>query len=95
MSGKLRPSSVSNSGGGQRISSRRAPERISDPDATRVYYDLSKWTFDQQAELAAAMADAEIPHSWDDTELMVPEESEQVADLVIADLGDLVGQLMR
>ncbi|MCU1360636.1 MAG: hypothetical protein JWN99_1925 [Ilumatobacteraceae bacterium] len=57
-----------------------------DPDATRVYYDLSKWTFDQQAELAAAMADAEIPHSWDDTELMVPEESEQVADLVIAEV---------
>ena len=24
-----------------------------DPDATRVYYDLSAWTFDQQAELAA------------------------------------------
>ena len=30
-----------------------------DPDAVRVHYDLSAWTFDQQAELAAAMADAE------------------------------------
>lgn len=57
-----------------------------DPDATRVYYDLSKWTFDQQAELAAAMADAEVPHAWDDTELMVPEASEQAADLVIAEV---------
>jgi hypothetical protein len=62
-----------------------------DPDATRVYYDLSAWTFDQQAELAAAMADAEIQHSWDDTELMVPEDSEQAADLVIADVEARLG----
>lgn len=62
-----------------------------DPDATRVYYDLSAWTFDQQAELAAAMADAEIPHAWDDTELMVPEDSEQAADLVIADVEARLG----
>jgi len=62
-----------------------------DPDATRVYYDLSAWTFDQQAELAAAMADAEVPHAWDDTELMVPEDSEQAADLVIADVEARLG----
>lgn len=62
-----------------------------DPDATRVYYDLSAWSFDQQAELAAAMADAEIPHSWDDTELMVPEDSEQAADLVIAEVEARLG----
>jgi hypothetical protein len=62
-----------------------------DPDATRVYYDLSAWTFDQQAELAAAMADAEVPHSWDDTELMVPEDSEQAADLVIAEVEARLG----
>jgi hypothetical protein len=62
-----------------------------DPDATRVYYDLSAWTFDQQAELAAAMADAEVPHAWDDTELMVPEESEQAADLVIAEVEARLG----
>ncbi len=62
-----------------------------DPDATRVYYDLSAWTFDQQAELAAAMADAEIQHSWADTELMVPEDSEQAADLVIAEVEGRLG----
>ena len=28
---------------------------------------------------AAEMADQEIPHAWDDTELMVPEEFEQAA----------------
>jgi hypothetical protein len=62
-----------------------------DPDATRVYYDLSAWTFDQQAELAAAMADAEVPHAWEDTELMVPEDSEQAADLVIAEVEARLG----
>ena len=55
-----------------------------DPDATRVYYDLSMWTFDQQAELSAAMADAEVPHAWEGTELMVPEESEADTDAIIA-----------
>jgi hypothetical protein len=62
-----------------------------DPDATKVYYDLSAWTFDQQAELAAAMADAEVPHAWDDTELVVPEDSEQAADLVIAEVEARLG----
>jgi hypothetical protein len=57
-----------------------------DPDTTKVYYDLSSWTVDQQAELTAELADAEIPHTWDDTELVVPEESEQAADLIIADV---------
>ena len=54
-----------------------------DPDTTSVYYDLSTWSIDHRAELAAEMADAEIPHAWNDTELMVPEESEQAADLLI------------
>jgi hypothetical protein len=55
-----------------------------DPDATRVHYDLASWDFEQQAELAAAMADAEIPHAWDGDELVVPEEMEQAADDLIA-----------
>lgn len=62
-----------------------------DPDATRVYYDLSMWTFDQQAELTAAMADAEIPHAWEGTELMVPEESEADADALIAEIEERLG----
>ncbi len=62
-----------------------------DPDATRVYYDLNKWTFDQQAELASAMADAEIPHGWIEGELVVPEADEQRTDLVIADVEGRLG----
>jgi hypothetical protein len=57
-----------------------------DPDATRVYYDLSAWSIDQQGELAAEMAEAEIPHAWDGTELVVPEEFEQAADVLIGDV---------
>ena len=55
-----------------------------DPDATRVLYDLSDWSFDQQAELAAALAEDEVPHTWDGAELVVPESHEQVADAIIA-----------
>jgi hypothetical protein len=62
-----------------------------DPDATRVYYDLSMWTFDQQAELSAAMADAELPHTWEGTELMVPEESEADTDAIIAQIEERLG----
>ncbi|TPW16559.1 MAG: hypothetical protein FD127_42 [Acidimicrobiaceae bacterium] len=62
-----------------------------DPDATRVYYDLASWTFDQQAELAAAMADAEIPHGWVGAELAVPDELEQRADELISEVEQRLG----
>ncbi len=55
-----------------------------DPDATRVHYDLASWSFEQMAELAAALADAEIPHAWDGNELIVPDSAEAVTDDVVA-----------
>ncbi len=55
-----------------------------DPDATRVHYDLANWSFEQMAELAAALADAEIPHAWDGNELIVPDSAEAVTDDVVA-----------
>jgi hypothetical protein len=55
-----------------------------DPDATRVHYDLTSWSFEQMAELAAALADAEIPHAWDGNELMVPESAEEATDDIVA-----------
>ena len=51
-----------------------------DPDAVNVYYDLSAWTFDQRAELAAALAEAELPHGWEGDELVVPEQLELEVD---------------
>ncbi len=62
-----------------------------DPDATRVHYDLSRWTFDQQAELASDLADAEIPHAWDDAELLVPEEFEVATDAAISLIEERLG----
>ena len=55
-----------------------------DPDATRVHYDLANWSFEQMAELAAALADAEIPHAWDGNELIVPESAEADTDDIVA-----------
>ena len=51
-----------------------------DPDAVNVYYDLAAWTPDQQAELAEALAEAGIPHGWEGSELVVPDELELEVD---------------
>ncbi len=63
----------------------------SDPDEVRVIYDLSAWSIDQQAELASELAEAEIPHHWDGTDLMVPEDQEAPTDLVIANVESRLG----
>ena len=57
-----------------------------DPDATRVHYDLANWSFEQMAELAAALADAEVPHAWDGSELIVPESAEEATDDIVAEV---------
>jgi hypothetical protein len=62
-----------------------------DPDATRVLYDLAAWSFDQQAELASDLADADIPHTWEGAELVVPEESEAAADAIISEVERRLG----
>lgn len=51
-----------------------------DPDAANVFYDLSAWTSDQQAELTALLANADIAHAWVESELVVSEEFEDVVD---------------
>lgn len=57
-----------------------------DPDAVRVLYDLSEWNFEQQAELIADLAEAEIPHGWEGAELAVPEAYEVAADDLLSAL---------
>jgi len=54
-----------------------------DPDASNVMYDLSRWSFDHQAELAAELAEAGVPHTWDGSELVVPESHEAAADSTV------------
>ena len=63
----------------------------SDPDAAKVFYDLTTWDFDQQAELASALADAEITHTWEGTELVVPADAEAATDAVFAELERRLG----
>lgn len=46
-------------------------------------YDLGRWSFDQQAELAAELAEAGVPHTWDGSELVVPESHESAADSTV------------
>jgi hypothetical protein len=62
-----------------------------DPDATRVMYDLGMWSFDQQAELASELAEAEIPHTWEGPELVVPESAEAAADALITTVEERLG----
>ena len=64
-----------------------------DPDATRVHYDLANWSFEQMAELAAALADAEIRHAWDGNELIVPEEAEADTDDIVAQVEVRLGMV--
>ncbi len=62
-----------------------------DPDLTRVHYDLSRWSFDQQAELASDLTEAAIPHAWDGNELLVPEEFEIATDTAITLVEERLG----
>jgi hypothetical protein len=62
-----------------------------DPDGTRVHYDLSRWSFDQQAELASDLSEAAIPHAWDGNELLVPEEFEIAADTAVTLVEERLG----
>ena len=51
-----------------------------DPDTVKVHYDLAGWSVDQRAELAEALAEAELAHVWEGTEVIVPEELEAATD---------------
>lgn len=53
-----------------------------DPDAANVFYDLSSWSSDQQGELTAVLANADIAHAWVESELVVSEEFEDVVDRI-------------
>lgn len=62
-----------------------------DPTIVKVHYDLSAWTFDQRAELAEALAEADVPHAWDGEELVVPEAVEEAADALFDQLESELG----
>jgi len=62
-----------------------------DPDTVKVHYDVSGWSIDQRAELAEALAEADLAHIWDGDEVVVPEELEADADALFAQLEQLLG----
>ena len=51
-----------------------------DPDFENIFYDLSSWSTDHQAEMTATLAQADIPHAWVESELVVPAEYEDRLD---------------
>ena len=53
-----------------------------DPDLENVYYDLSSWSTDHQGEMSAALAQADVPHAWVESELVVPAEYEDRVDVL-------------
>ena len=62
-----------------------------DDSIVKVHYDVTVWSFDQQAELAEAMADADVPHDWDGIELVVPESVEDQVDAIFERLEQELG----
>jgi len=62
-----------------------------DPEAANVFYDLSSWSSDQQAELTALLANVDIAHAWVESELVVSEEFEDVVDRIFERLEKELG----
>jgi hypothetical protein len=62
-----------------------------DPDTIKVHYDVSGWSIDQRAELAEALAEADLAHVWEGEEVVVPEELEAAADALFDRLEKLLG----
>ncbi|MEO5974875.1 MAG: hypothetical protein ABIQ38_06725 [Ilumatobacteraceae bacterium] len=57
-----------------------------DPDTESVRYDLSEWSINQRADIAAMLADATISHSWDDDELLIPVDDEDRVDAILDEI---------
>jgi hypothetical protein len=64
-----------------------------DPEALTTRYDLTDWSVDDRADVAAALADAEVAHSWDGSELLVAQDTEQVVDAILDEIEDELDNL--
>ena len=64
-----------------------------DPEALTTRYDLADWSVDDRADFAAALADSEVAHSWDGSELLVAQDTEQVVDAILDDIEDELDNL--
>jgi hypothetical protein len=50
------------------------------PEEEQVVYELGGWSLDLQAEAAEVLAESQIPHAWDGTDLVVHVDWEQMVD---------------
>lgn len=57
-----------------------------DPDSPTTRFDLSDWTVDDRADVTAALAEAEISHSWDGDELLVSQDNEDAAEQILDEI---------
>ena len=62
-----------------------------DPTVVKVHYDLAAWTWEQHAELSEALAGADLPHTWEGDELVVPELVEGQVDALFERLEAEIG----
>jgi len=50
------------------------------PEEEQVVYELAGWSVDMQAEAAEVLAESQIPHAWDGTDLVVHLDWEPMVD---------------
>ncbi|HEX9258867.1 MAG TPA: hypothetical protein VF855_04970 [Acidimicrobiales bacterium] len=56
------------------------------PEAEQVVYELSGWPLDAQADAAAVLAEAGLPHAWAGTDLVLHVRHEHEADRLLEDV---------
>jgi hypothetical protein len=56
------------------------------PEEDQVIYELGDWPLDMQAAAAEALAEAEIPHAFDGTDLFVHVDWEEAVDQLLDDI---------
>ncbi len=54
-----------------------------DPDVVKVHYDLVAWSVDATTELSQTLAELGIPHVWEGSELVGPEDLEDDLDRIL------------
>jgi hypothetical protein len=65
------------------VALQQASERIdvlSLPEESQVVYELNEWTLDQRTTLGEWLANEELPHAWEDTDLIVADIDEARID---------------
>jgi hypothetical protein len=55
-------------------------------DDEKVVYELGEWPLEVQAEAAQVMAESGIPHTWDDTDLVVHLDFEEQVDALLEEV---------